>query len=150
MKNFETKFYEYLREQGYECGEATREAEDWDEQIKKQRTKLDSMQREEALRIYEEFFENADEMEVSDSLYPVLKVRSEVMVHHLVSKKLAYVTYNAETMISKRFDEMKIGGEFNVNVEYLGTYDRGMQVSVDSDSASAMDCCLVTIELELF
>lgn len=150
MKNFETKFAEYLREQGYECGESAREAEDWEEQIEKQRSKLNSEQREEAIRIYEEFFENADEMEVSDSLYPILKVRSEVMVHHLAVKKLASVTYNAETMISKRFDEMEIGGEFNVNVEYLGTYDRGMQVPADIVSDSAMDRCLVTIELELF
>ena len=150
MKNFETKFVEYLQEQGYDYDESVRDAEEWNEPIRKQRAKLNSRQREEATRIYEEFFENADEMEISDSLYPILKIRSEIMVHHCVTKKMAYVTYNAETMISKRFDEMKIGGEFNVNVEYLGTYDRGMQVAADSDSPSAMDRCLVTIELELF
>ena len=150
MKNFETKFAEYLREQGYECGVSIRETEEWAKQIKKQRAKLDSAQREEAMRIYDEFFENADEMEISDSLYPIVKVRSEIMVHHLAIKKLAFVTYNAETMISKRFDEMEIGGEFNVNVEYLGTYDRGMLVPANTVSDSAMDRCLVTIELELF
>ena len=150
MKNFETKFVEYLQEQGYDYDESVRDVEEWNEPIRKQRAKLNSRQREEATRIYEEFFENADEMEISDSLYPILKIRSEIMVHHCVTKKMAYVTYNAETMISKRFDEMKIGGEFNVNVEYLGTYDRGMQVAADSDSPSAMDRCLVTIELELF
>ena len=150
MKDFETKFAEYLREQGYGCAESIREVDDLTEFIQKQRNDLDAEQREEAMRIFEEFFENADELQISDALYPVLKVRSQFMVRHLATSKIGYVTSNAENMISQKFDEMRIGGEFNVNVEYMGTYDRGRLISLNSESETATDEILVTIELELF
>lgn len=150
MKDFEAKFTEYLREQGYDYAESIREVDDLTEFINKQRADFDAGQREEAMRIFEEFFENADELQISDALYPVLKVRSQFMVRHLATSKIGYVTSNAENMISQKFDEMRIGGEFNVNVEYMGTYDRGMLIPLTSDSETATDGILVTIELELF
>ena len=150
MKNFETKFTEYLREQGYDYAESIREVDDLTEFINKQRADFDAGQREEAVRIFEQFFDDAEEMEVSDALYPVLKVRNQFMVRHLAKKQIRYVTSNAEMMISQKFDEMRIGGEFNVNVEYMGTYDRGMLIPLTSDSETATDEILVTIELELF
>lgn len=150
MKDFEAKFTEYLREQGYDYAESIREVDDLTEFINKQRADFDAGQREEAMRIFEEFFENADELQISDALYPVLKVRSQFQVRHLATSKIGYVTSNAENMISQKFDEMRIGGEFNVNVEYMGTYDRGMLIPLTSDSETATDEIFVTIELELF
>lgn len=152
METFETKLTETLRQMGYEYNECDfpREDEDLKKQIAKQRKKLTSEQREEAVRICEMFFDNTRTLDISDVVAPVIKVKNIIAVPHLATKKMAYVMFNAETMIAKRFDEMRIGGEFNVNVEYVGTYNGGKRVPADFNEKKALDYCRVVIEFELY
>ena len=150
MKTFELKLTEYLREQGYEIAKSEREVDDLSRQINSQCADLNKKQREEAMSIFEEFFDNAQNMKITDDFFPILKLENEVKVKHLTTKRLEYVMCYAKTLITQHFDELELGGEFNVNIEFLGTYDRGEAVPVSVNTDTAMDSCMVTIEVELF
>lgn len=147
---FEEKLNAYLREQGYPSLISLREDEELDDKIARLRAKMDSAQREEAMRIVDEFFEDGEEAKFSDVLFPVLKIARDISVRRLTTKKLATVSLLAEDVITQRFADMKIGEEFNVNVAYLGTYDADILVPANYGGENAMDHYRVTIELELY
>ena len=150
--DLKTKLEIYLRELGFEKSEPDWNfgSEDVDGKIATLRREMNSMQREEAMRLVQLFFDYAEDAVLSDALRPCVKIVSEVSVPRRASRGLARVTLLAEEVISKQFAEMQLCTDFNVNVAFEGTRAAGILVPNDYGGEDAVNVYRVTVDLEIY
>lgn len=150
VATFREKFQEYLRSQGVESICSTTSVEEYEQLMQVQRKELNQKQRREAELLVDEFFDNADEMIFRDGYFPVIKMESIVEVNHITCISLQRVAQYAKTMIAHRLGKLNVGNDYDVNAEYIATYDGDRQISPRIFGENSMDQYRITVELELF
>jgi hypothetical protein len=150
--DLKTKLENTLREWGYVTSEPEWmfEPDDVEGKISTLRSEMNSMQREEAMRISQMFFDYGEEAIISDALKPCVKIVSEIRVPRRASRGLARVTLLAEEVISQQFAELKIGSDFNVNIGFEGTRAAGILVPQSYGGEDAVNVYRVTVDIEIY
>ncbi len=150
--DLKTKLEITLRELGYEKCEPdwVFDPEDVAGKIATLRNEMDSMQREEAMRISQMFYDYGEEAVISDALKPCVKIVTELRVPRRTSRGLAKVSLLAEEVISQQFAELQIGTDFNVNVSYEGTRAAGILVPRSYGGEDAVNVYRVTVDVEIY
>ncbi len=98
--------------------------------------------------VMDAFWNDADGTEIEEA-YSILYIKTILRIPHKITSNLITAAECAEDLLSRRFEQLAICGEYNVNVSFKGTYLDYRRVPSVTDVEGAVDMFEITVEMDV-
>lgn len=149
MSTMVERLNEYMANAGIRPFSVKERPEDYDEDVERLSFMLSKAQKTEVQEIVDEFFEDMHEQtEISDEWITGVKCDRTMRVGHVGCKKNADMINCIRAMIIQGLIYRRVGGEFDVNVNFHGVYDGDIMVKNTPRGCGYMDEFEIVVIIE--